>query len=684
MAGNYYDNPNPQFLDANGDPFSGGKLEFFEAGSTTVDRDTFTDTALTVANVNPIILDSSGRSPTNIFLQQLSYNVRLLDSSDVLIWARDNVSNITQIDVAGVAAVDTYALLTVILKATLTDGDFRQVNGRTTRGDIGSVFFEFVSGDSSTANGGTILATDEGGTGRWFLRFNGAANVKWFGTDITAFKNAFTAHKEVDIPGETFTLDNSSGAITEIQSGATVTLADAAELLFTSILAEGIDINTKTGIVMRGGQVTGAGGNAPSFPVFVLDSSTNCKIDDVEISESPGIGLRSLSNTGCTISNCHAHDNFHYGIEDKLGTANQIVFNNLSNNGANASATSTFGRGITVWQCSDGEYSFNIIKNNNEYGLRFFSEVGDPSPCENNRAIGNHCEANGDGSGGIEIFIVGASGTMQRNLFANNTVIVTGTESVQGIALQGIENVASDNIIVRKADNQTNIGVLLFEATNCVIQSNTFRGFASAITMSAATKPSGIRIIDNDAIEVAEFITQYETLASGDGHEVRGNRATHGGAGATDTGVNINTQVDGKHIFADNFFDDFNRGLEVADSDVLISRNKTINSDDVGCRINGTATDDLIFENNDWDSSLPQSFCGAFAVPGSTLGRRMTFSNQIPSSDSQAATWKVGDYVNNNNMTPDGNDRLIRGWRCTVAGAPGTWSDDFTSNTTFA
>ena len=104
MPGNYYSNPNPQFLDSNGDPVSGGKVEFFEAGSTTTDQDTFTDKELTVGNenTNPIILDASGRSPTAIFLQQKFYNVRLLDSADALIWARDDVSSLS----AALLAVD--------------------------------------------------------------------------------------------------------------------------------------------------------------------------------------------------------------------------------------------------------------------------------------------------------------------------------------------------------------------------------------------------------------------------------------------------------------------------------------------------------------------------------------------------------------------------------------------------
>ena len=151
MAGNFYSNPNPQYLDSNGDPLSGGKLEFFEAGSTTTDQDTFTDEDLTPGNENPnpVILDSSGRSPTAIFLQQKSYNVRLLTSADVVVWPRDNVSNITQIDVTGVASVDTLAALILVSISGLTATAIRHVKGRLTSGDGYEGDFNLLTTDQS-------------------------------------------------------------------------------------------------------------------------------------------------------------------------------------------------------------------------------------------------------------------------------------------------------------------------------------------------------------------------------------------------------------------------------------------------------------------------------------------------------------------------------------------------------
>lgn len=80
-------NPRPQYFDVNGDPLVGGKMEFFASDGTTP-KATYSDTALTVPNTNPVILDSSGRIG-NVFLQTGDYVSTLSDSDDVLIWTAD-------------------------------------------------------------------------------------------------------------------------------------------------------------------------------------------------------------------------------------------------------------------------------------------------------------------------------------------------------------------------------------------------------------------------------------------------------------------------------------------------------------------------------------------------------------------------------------------------------------------
>lgn len=91
MTANRFQNPNEQFLDATGQPYSGGFLYFYSSGTSTP-LATYSDSGLSIANTNPIVLDSAGRAGS-IFLQAQLYKVVLKDSSGVQIWTEDPVSD---------------------------------------------------------------------------------------------------------------------------------------------------------------------------------------------------------------------------------------------------------------------------------------------------------------------------------------------------------------------------------------------------------------------------------------------------------------------------------------------------------------------------------------------------------------------------------------------------------------
>lgn len=78
-----------QFFDGNGDPLAGGKLEFFETGTTTL-ATTYSNDAETIANANPVILDAEGRMPDIFYTGSLK--IVLKDKDDVIIETRDPVS----------------------------------------------------------------------------------------------------------------------------------------------------------------------------------------------------------------------------------------------------------------------------------------------------------------------------------------------------------------------------------------------------------------------------------------------------------------------------------------------------------------------------------------------------------------------------------------------------------------
>ena len=80
-----------QFFDNSGSILSGGLLYTYQAGSTTPQA-TYTTLAGITANTNPIVLDSAGRTPQEIWLLNgYSYKFVLKTSAGVLIGTYDNI-----------------------------------------------------------------------------------------------------------------------------------------------------------------------------------------------------------------------------------------------------------------------------------------------------------------------------------------------------------------------------------------------------------------------------------------------------------------------------------------------------------------------------------------------------------------------------------------------------------------
>ena len=91
-----------QFFDNTGLPLNGGLLYTYQAGSTTP-LATYTDVSGTIANTNPIVLDSSGRTPAEVWLTYgFNYKFVLKTSAAVTLGTYDNLYGII-----GVATTST-------------------------------------------------------------------------------------------------------------------------------------------------------------------------------------------------------------------------------------------------------------------------------------------------------------------------------------------------------------------------------------------------------------------------------------------------------------------------------------------------------------------------------------------------------------------------------------------------
>jgi microcystin-dependent protein len=146
MAGSISLSLSQQF-DAQGKPLSGGKLYFFQAGTSTP-QNSYQDVALSLVNANPLTLDASGRVPA-FYLADGQIKIRLADQAGVTILAVDNLLVIGPSSGAGSPpSVDaTTILATGDVKARYGTGTLAgwvRLNGRT----IGSA----TSGASERAN----------------------------------------------------------------------------------------------------------------------------------------------------------------------------------------------------------------------------------------------------------------------------------------------------------------------------------------------------------------------------------------------------------------------------------------------------------------------------------------------------------------------------------------------------
>lgn len=79
-----------QYFDSNGDPLAGGKLYFYDTGTTTL-ATTYSDSAESTANANPVVLDAAGRQPDVFYTGSLK--IVLTSADDAIIETRDPVAS---------------------------------------------------------------------------------------------------------------------------------------------------------------------------------------------------------------------------------------------------------------------------------------------------------------------------------------------------------------------------------------------------------------------------------------------------------------------------------------------------------------------------------------------------------------------------------------------------------------
>lgn len=169
-----------QFFDDNGSPLVGGKLYSYAAGTTTL-LTTYTTSAGTVANTNPIILNAGGRTPneiwqaTGILLKFVLYN-----SVNELIGTYDGIPSINDpfginsqlTSVAGTNSITASA--TPALTAYATGAIYSFIAANTNSG-AATLSIDGLTATSITKNGSVALSAGDIQSGKMMLvEYDGA------------------------------------------------------------------------------------------------------------------------------------------------------------------------------------------------------------------------------------------------------------------------------------------------------------------------------------------------------------------------------------------------------------------------------------------------------------------------------------------------------------------------------
>jgi hypothetical protein len=163
-----------QYFNNDGTPLSGGKIFQYEAGSFSVNQTTYSDESGNIANPNPIVLDSSGRSPYTLYLTNgLAYNLVLtlpdgttiLNSNDFVVGVLPAPSGAQGISVWNtLTEVPTYVSPTSFLipGVNLVNSFAISNRVRITYTDTSTAFGTVTSVSFSGGNTNVSLNTDAG------------------------------------------------------------------------------------------------------------------------------------------------------------------------------------------------------------------------------------------------------------------------------------------------------------------------------------------------------------------------------------------------------------------------------------------------------------------------------------------------------------------------------------------
>lgn len=301
--------PKQRFVNENGKPLSGGSVTVYLAGTTAL-ATSFQDEALTIANQNPVILDSYGCC--DLWLDPSTrYKLQLADANGRLIpgWPVDNIPGTSDVvgaaaaaAAAGVAAVAPYATA-ASGSATSAAGSATQAgSARDASFGLSGIYATQADGVSNGVSAITGLVAGSGGTpGQYDAIFTGGAGsgaaariVVGAGGTVTSITLTAKGRGYTSAPAISFA--NATGL-----TGASATAVIAQNTISPALFGVLSGVAGETTIIY---QATGVGTSTDTGKRIIssalLTTTTSGAL--VEWQDTNGLQLSGILNDGTFVS----------------------------------------------------------------------------------------------------------------------------------------------------------------------------------------------------------------------------------------------------------------------------------------------------------------------------------------------------------------------------------------------